>query len=139
MKTRLLVVSILLAMAGNASAEEGLLQECLDAAKKGALSDMAEGERELVEQSYTIAVDSCLQDHLTPYASSDDFSDTEDGLDPAKRRFHQFDASRGLAGRHSPSMYQHDSRSSSRVDSHPRPMHRSGHRGRRVAMPRPRN
>ena len=38
MKTRLLVVSLVLAMTGSASAEEEVLQECLDAAKNGALS-----------------------------------------------------------------------------------------------------
>ena len=139
MKAGLLMVSMFLAMSANAGAEEGTLQECLDAAKKDTLSETAESEREMLGQSYTNAVETCLQVHLTSYASSDEFSDTEDGLDPAERRFPQFDASRRWAGRRSSSMYEPGSRNPSRSGSYPRQRQRSTHQSRRVVMPRPRN
>ena len=139
MKTELLIASMVIMMSADARAEEGALQECLDAARTGTLSDMAESEREMVEQNYTNAVDNCLQDHLTPYAGSGEFSDTEDGLDPDERRFRHFDASRRSVGRRSSSMYQPDSRTPSRMGSYPRQRRPSAHQSRRVVIPRPSN
>jgi hypothetical protein len=139
MKTRLLIASMVMVMSASARAEEGVLQECLDAARAGTLSDVAESEREMVEQNYTNAVDNCLQDHLTPYAGSGEFSDTEEGLDPGERRFRHFDASRRSVGRRSSSMHQPDSRNPSRMGGYPKQRQRSTHHSRRVVMPRPPN
>ena len=139
MKTRLLIVSMVLAMSANATAEEGVLEACLDAAKMDSLSDMTGSERELVDQSYTNAVDRCLQDHLTSYASSGEFSDAEDGLDPAERRFGQIDASRRSVGRRSLSIYHPDYRDPRQIGKYPRQRHRSTQHSRRVVMPKPRN
>jgi hypothetical protein len=139
MKTGLLIVSIALALSANARGEEGTLQECLDTAKKGILSDTAESEGEMLGQSYTNAVDMCLQEHLTSYASSDEFSDEENELDPAGRRFRQFDASRRSVGRRSSSTYEPGSRNPSRSGSYPRQRQRSTHHSRRVVIPRPPN
>jgi hypothetical protein len=130
---------MVLATCANARAEEGVLQECLDAAKKGSVSGTTESEMEMIEQNYTSAVDSCLQDHLTPYSSSDEFSDEENELNPAGRRFRQFDASRRSVGRRSSAIYQPDSRSPSRIGNYPSQRQRSTHQSRRVVMPRRRN